>query len=68
MLTTLDKANVTKTRLYRTSRDGVVLVDHYNDPQLAYRVWLAAPKGVRLAFRSASDTRPVYPWDFVDRP
>jgi len=64
MLTTVDKADLTKTRIYRA--DG--LVDHFDDPQLAYRVWLAAPKGVRLAFRSANDARPVYPHDFVDRP
>jgi len=67
MLTTVDKANATKTRLYRTSGDGVVLVDHFDDAQLAYSVWLAAPKGTRLAFRSANDSRPVYSHDFVDR-
>jgi hypothetical protein len=45
--------------------DGRVV--HYGDQTLAYRVWLALPKGVRCAFRSAGETRPVYAHDYVDR-
>jgi hypothetical protein len=62
MQTTQDKADTSKARLYRA--DG--LVDHFDDQKLAYRVWLAAPKGTRLAFRGAGDERPVYPHDLVD--
>jgi hypothetical protein len=42
-------------------------VDYFTDQLLAYTVWLALPKGVRAAFRDAGDTRPVWPWDCVDR-
>jgi hypothetical protein len=45
--------------------DGRVVA--YDDPHLAYAVWLALPRGVRCAFRSAGDRTPVYPHDHVDR-
>jgi hypothetical protein len=46
--------------------NGTVI--HYDDPRLANLVWERLPKGVRAAFRGANDTRPVYPWDYVDMP
>ena len=57
-------ADVTKTRLYYP--DGRIVV--YDDPVLAYAVWLALPKGVRCAFRSANETTPVHAHDYLDRP
>jgi hypothetical protein len=51
-----------KARIYYTGRR----VQHCDDQALAFAVWLALPKGVRAAFRGANDTRPVYPWDYVD--
>jgi hypothetical protein len=41
-------------------------IQQFNDQQLAYAIWLALPKGVHAAFRSAKDRRPVYAWDYVD--
>jgi hypothetical protein len=63
MLTTIDKADTTKARIYRSNG----LVDHFDDGNLAYTVWLAAPKGCRLAFRTAGDKTPVYSQDYVDK-
>ena len=54
--------DTSKARLYYA--DGHV--QHWDDQALAFAVWLALPKGVRVAFRGANDTRPVYPWDRVD--
>ncbi len=51
--------DVHKTRLHFP--DGRVM--HYDDQKLAYFVWLALPKGTRVAFRAANDARPVYSWD-----
>jgi len=51
-----------KPRLYFP--DGRVVQHH--DQNLACALWLALPKGTRAAFRGANDTRPVYPWDYVD--
>jgi len=51
-----------KARIYFS--DGHV--DHFKNQVFAFAVWLALPKGVRIAFRGANDTRPVYPWDCVD--
>ena len=51
-----------KSRIYYT--DGHI--EHYNEQTLAFAVRLALPKGVRAAFRGASDDRPVYSWDHVD--
>lgn len=45
--------------------DGQVV--EYKDSSLAYQVWLSAPKGVRIAFRSDKDERPVLPWDYADK-
>lgn len=42
-------------------------VEHFKYQPFAFAVWLALPKGVRVAFRGANDTRPVYPWDHADR-
>ncbi|KKM60561.1 hypothetical protein LCGC14_1540470 [marine sediment metagenome] len=42
--------------------------DTFKDQSLAYRVWLALPRGTRAAFRAAGDRRPIVPWDFVDKP
>jgi hypothetical protein len=55
--------NTDKARIYRS--DGSVT--EFEDQQLAYFIWLNAPKGVRLAFRGKGDTRPVYPWNYVDQ-
>ena len=43
-------------------------ITHYEDQKLAYAVWLALPSGSRAAFRGANDTRPVYPWNYVNAP
>ena len=41
-------------------------VDHFRNQVFAFAVWLALPKGVRVAFRGKNDARPVYPWDYAD--
>ena len=46
-------------------RDGTI--QEFFDQQLAYAVYLALPRGVRVAFRGAGESRPVLPWDYVDR-
>ena len=51
-------------RLYYPNGD----VESFKSQTLAYAVWLALPKGMRVAFRGANDDRPVYPWDYTDRP
>ena len=51
-----------QTRLY--FQDGHI--EHYDDPKLAYSVYLSLPKGCRVCFRSANDARPVYSHDYVD--
>jgi hypothetical protein len=50
-----------RARIYFT--DGHV--EHFPNQILAFEVWLGLPKGIRAAFRSANDSRPVYPWDYV---
>ena len=47
-------------------RDGRVV--EFTDQSLAYQTWLALPRGVRAAFRGKGDARPVYPWDYADKP
>ena len=47
-------------------RDG--RVSAFTNPTLAYQTWLALPRGVRAAFRGRGDHRPVYAWDFADKP
>lgn len=51
-----------KTRIYFT--DGHV--EWFDNRVFAFALRLALPKGMRVAFRGANDTRPVYPWDYVD--
>ena len=58
----MERVDCSKARLYFA--DGRVF--YYDDQRLAYFVWLHLPQGIRVAFRSADDTRPVYPWDCVD--
>ena len=43
-------------------------IQSFRSQTLAYAVWLALPKGTRVAFRGANDDRPVYPWDCTDKP
>lgn len=62
-LTTRDEADTSMARLYHPNG----MVSHYPSDQEAYRVWLAVPKGRRLAFRGANDMRPVYSHDYADR-
>ncbi len=52
----------TTTRIYFA--DGHV--EHFRDQVFALAVWLALPKGVRVAFRGRNDIRPVYRQDRVD--
>ena len=47
-------------------RDG--RVSFFKDQQLAYLAWLSLPRGMRSAFRGQGDTRPVYAWDYADKP
>jgi hypothetical protein len=51
-----------KARLYFA--DGRVA--QFADQRLAYAVWIGLPNGIRVAFRGANDTTPVYPWECVD--
>lgn len=60
----IDLGDTTKARLFYS--DGEVA--EYDDQALAYQIWLAMPRGVKIAFRGKDDTRPVYSWDCVDRP
>ena len=47
-------------------RDGQIV--EYKDQTLAYEIWLASPKGIRIAFRGEGNEEPIYPWDFADKP
>lgn len=58
------KIDTRKTRIYFA--DG--RVEHFKNQVFAFALWLALPKGVRVAFRGAHDIRPVYPWDYADKP
>ena len=59
----MDMGDTSLTRLiYADGR-----VEHYADSALALALWYGAARGVRVAFRSAGDCSPVYPWDCVDR-
>ena len=53
-----------KARIYFA--DGRVVP--FRDQPSAFALWLALPKGVKVAFRGVNDQRPVYPWDHVDAP
>lgn len=63
MLTTRDKTDTNKARIYYPNG----LVRHYNSNQMAYAIWLSARKGIRIAFRGSGDTTPVRSHDYVDR-
>jgi len=47
-------------------RDGRVL--ELKNQNLAYQTWLSLPRGTHAAFRGKGDKRPVYAWDFADKP
>jgi len=53
--------NTRKARIYFS--DGHV--ESFTNQVFAYTVWLMLPQEIRVAFRGANDTRPVYPWDYV---
>ena len=55
--------DTTQARLYYP--DG--RIESYESQRLAYAVWLALPRGVRVAFRGKGDSTPVYAHDYVDR-
>jgi len=60
---TMDVGDTKQARLIYS--DG--RIEYYGDnQQLAYKVWLAMDKGIRIAFRGKDDIRPVYSWDCVD--
>lgn len=63
MLTDHSKVQIDKSRIYY--QDG--LVRHFYNPQVAFAIYLSLPKGVKVAFRSAGDTTPVYSHDYVDQ-
>ena len=56
--------NPSTARIYFS--DGQIA--EFNDGTLAYQTWLALPCGTRAAFRSKGDARPVYAWDYADKP
>lgn len=56
--------NARKPRLHFA--DGRVA--DFGDDKLAFAVWLALPKGNRVAFRGTKDPRAVFFWDCVDVP
>lgn len=60
---------VDKARIYTIMHNtkGLVRIRAYYDAALALRVYYGLRRGVRAAFRSAGDARPVLPHDFVDR-
>lgn len=47
-------------------RDGRVA--KFQNQQLAYSIWLSLPRGTRAAFRGKGDSRPIYAWDYADKP
>ena len=57
-----DAADTSKARVYYADS-----VSEFDTDKLAYAVWLGMGKGICCAFRGAGDTRPIYPWDLVDR-
>jgi len=58
------KIDTRKARLFFA--DGHV--QRFRNQTFAFALWLALPKGVKVAFRGVNDQRPVYPWDHVDVP
>ena len=64
---TMNPTHATETRMARIYfADGHV--ESFRNQVFAFAVWLALPKGVRVALRGKSDARPVYPWDYADVP
>lgn len=55
-------ADTTKARLFHQNGE----VSTFDEDRTAYAVWLATPKGVRIAFRGIGDKTPVYSHDYVD--
>jgi hypothetical protein len=56
---TMESSSPIDTRKARVSfPDGHIV--YYDDPNLAYALWLALPKGARAAFCGANDPRLVY--------
>jgi hypothetical protein len=43
-------------------------VTEFKDQKLAYQTWLSLPRGIRAAFRGKGDNRPVYAWDYSNKP
>ena len=43
-------------------------IAEFTDGKLAYQTWLSLPRGTRAAFRSKGEARPVYAWDYADKP
>src|SRR5437870_12693938 len=56
------RINTRKARIYFS--DGHV--ECFTNQVFAYTVWLMLPQEIRVAFRGVNDTRPVYPWDYVE--
>lgn len=55
--------DTSKARIYFA--DGHV--EHFRSQVFAGLVWLTLPQESKVAFRAPGDTRPVQPWDRVDR-
>jgi hypothetical protein len=57
-------ADVAKARLFYSNGH----VATFKTNQEAYALWLAMPKGYRIAFRGIGDSTPVYSQDYADKP
>jgi len=60
----MNTRNQEPARIY--FRDG--RVSQFRDQKLAYQTWLSLPRGIGAAFRGKGDNRPVYAWDYADKP
>ena len=60
----MNTRNQEPARIY--FRDG--RVSQFRDQKLAYQTWLSLPRGIGAAFRGKGDHRPVYAWDYADKP
>ena len=56
--------NTRKARLHYPNGE----VEHFKSQTFAFAVWLALPKDMRVAFRGANDKRPVFGWDYANKP
>ena len=56
--------NTRKARLHYPNGE----VEHFKSQTFAFAVWLALPRGMRITFRGANDKRPVYAWDYANKP